>query len=380
MRIKRAFRYLLLAAVLLLCACGQDEAPVNETQGSSESRESYGSESAGLSSEQNASEEADTPPAPGMVRSRLTNEWIREELADRRPIAVMIPNEYKATPHYALSEASVLYEAPVEGRMTRLMAVFEDWESLEKIGNIRSVRSYYVYWAFEWDACIIHAGQPFFVNDLLSQPLTETLSESKAPDSQAFYRDPDRSMPHNAYATGKGILAAMQKKNYSLTYHDYAASQHFSFASEKAPNTLEQYGESAQDATYIDMSSCYPLTRCYFTYNPEDGLYYRYQHLSSGTDGPHLDGADGEQLAFRNILVQNIKYEDLGEGYLVFQCHDTTEDGWFFTNGRGIHVTWEKTADFSPTRFYDDDGNEVMLNTGKTMICVVQKGSNFTFR
>ena len=140
MRIKRTFRYLLLAAVLLLCACGQDEAPVNETQGSSESRESYGSESAGLSSEQNASEGADTPPAPGMVRSRLTNEWIREELADRRPIAVMIPNEYKATPHYALSEASVLYEAPVEGRMTRLMAVFEDWEPLEKIGNIRIIR------------------------------------------------------------------------------------------------------------------------------------------------------------------------------------------------------------------------------------------------
>ena len=82
----------------------------------------------------------------------------------------------------------------------------------------------------------------------------------------------------------------------------------------------------------------------------EDGLYYRSQHLSGGSDGPHVD-SNGTQLTFKNILVQYIKYEELGEGYLAFQCHDTTRDGWYFTNGKGIHVNWEKTSDYGATRY-----------------------------
>ena len=88
----------------------------------------------------------------------------------------------------------------------------------------------------------------------------------------------------------------------------------------------------------------------------------------------------GTQLTFKNILVQYVKYEELGEGYLAFQCHDTTRDGWYFTNGKGIHVNWEKTTDYGATRYYDDYGNEVVMNTGKTMICIVEEDDNFTFR
>jgi len=78
-----------------------------------------------------------------MVRSRLTNEWVDADVAATRPIAVMIPNEAAAIPQYSLSEASILYEANVENRMTRMMAVYEGWEDLDKIGNIRSMRDYY---------------------------------------------------------------------------------------------------------------------------------------------------------------------------------------------------------------------------------------------
>ena len=92
-----------------------------------------------------------------------------------------------------------------------------------------------------------------------------------------------------------------------------------------------------------------------------------------------IDAATGEQLTFKNILVQNTFHEELGEGYLAFQCHDTTRDGWFFTNGRGIHVNWEKTSDYSATRYYDDNGDEIILNTGKTMICIIEDGDSFTF-
>lgn len=319
------------------------------------------------------------PPEEGMVRSRLTNEWVKANVAAMRPIAVMIPNETAALPQYALSEASILYEANVEGRMTRLMAIYEDWTRLNKVGNVRSLRTYYGYWAFEWDAFLAHYGGPLYANDLLALPDTQNIDGTTSLDGGAFFQTTDRREPHNTYLSGDDALKVIQKKGYRLEYRGLADTNHFQFATKAKPNSLTQYGEDAQSATYIDMSGCYPLTRCYFEYNEDDGLYYRSQYLSGSTDGPHTD-ATGTQLTFKNILIQNTYYEELEDGYLVFQCHDETRDGWYFTNGKGIHVTWKKTSDYGATRYYDDNGEEIVLNTGKTMICIVEDGDSFTFR
>ncbi len=206
------------------------------------------------------------PPREGMVRSRLTNEWVDPTVASTRPIAVIIPNEIAAIPHYNLSEASVLYEANTEGRTTRLMAVYEDWEKLDKIGNIRSLRSYYAYWAFEWDAFIVHYGGPFFINDLMAQPNTQHV-DGLGTDGSAFFRSNDREKPHNVYTTGSNLADAIQRKEYPLEYRDLCEKDHYRFTPKASPNTLAQYGKEAKNATYIDMSGCFPLTRCFFDYN-----------------------------------------------------------------------------------------------------------------
>lgn len=369
----------LFASVAVLCACGDDVKSPIILESEDISTDEADNNSENPENTDSGAEDDDLPPEEGMVRSRLTNEWVDEEVANTRPIAVMTPNESLAVPHYNLSEASIIYEANVEGRMTRMMAIYEDWEDLEKIGNVRSLRSYYAYWAFEWDAYIVHFGGPFFINDLLAQPDTQNINGNLG-DDEAFFRTTDRKKPHNAYASGEGIKEVIERKGYSLSYRDLADEDHYQFAPKSNPNTLEQYGDNAEVATYIDMSGCYPLTRCYFEYNEEDGLYYRSQHLSGSTDGPHIDAVTGEQLSFKNILVQNTKAEDIGEGYLAFQVHDSTRDGWYFTNGKGIHVTWKKTSDYGATRYYDDNGNEIIMNTGKTMVCIVEDGDSFTFR
>jgi hypothetical protein len=213
---------------------------------------------------------------------------------------------------------------------------------------------------------------------MLAESTTETINGINTLDGSAFFRTADRKEPHNAYVSGEGILNVMEEKQYSPSYRGLTEEKHFQFTPQAKPNSLIQYDSLAETATYIDMSGCYPLTRCYFEYNEDDGLYYRSQHLSGGTDGPHLD-ADGTQLAFKNIIVQNIYSEDLGDGYLVLQCHDTTRGGWYFTNGKGIPITWEKTSDYGATKFYDTNGMEILMNTGKTMICIVEDGDNFFF-
>ena len=375
---------LLLAVILAFTACAHaEDTPdpvIPDPTPSFSATDAPPPSISGSASPEVPTEDDSQPPEEGMVRSRLTNEWVYKDIADTRPIALIIPNESNAIPHYNLSKASVLYEANVEGRMTRLMAICEDWQTLDKIGNIRSLRTYYAYWAFEWDAFLVHLGGPFFINDLIAKPDTHNIDGLVASDSAAFFRTTDRSSPHNAYTDGADLAGVIRQKGYSLNYRGLTNNEHFRFASKKNPNTLSQYDKNAKSAIYIDMSGCYPLTRCYFEYNEDDGLYYRSQHLSGSTDGPHIDAATGEQLSFKNVLIQYIKYEDLGEGYLNFQCHDTTSDGWFFTSGKGIHVTWEKDSDYGATKYYDDYGNEIVLNTGKTMICIEEEGDNFTFR
>ena len=315
----------------------------------------------------------DTPPEEGMVRSRITNEWVKEEINNTRPVAVMIPNT-KTAAQYGISRADVLYECNVEGSITRLMAVFQDWNNFDRLGNVRSCRDYYVYWAFEWDAFYVHFGGPFYIDEVIKRT-----DDIDGLTSSNFWRAKDTSnSTDNAYVTTEGLLSDINKHGYSLEYRSgYADEQHYKFAPTGEPNTLEQYSD-AITANKIDMSLTYPVTNCYFIYNEATGLYDRYQHLSGAADGPHIDKANGEQLAFKNILIQNAYFEVRDDkGYLAFRCHDTTKDGWFFTNGKGIHVNWEKTSDYGATRYYDDAGNEIELNTGKTMVCIVEEGDSF---
>lgn len=365
-----------LSSSLLLFGCGKDDEeavtqpivePIVEAQPVEEEKTEEATED---------TQDPDTPPAEGMVRSRLTNEWVDEEVAKTRPIAAMVPNS-KTASQYGLSDASILYECNVEGSMTRLMAVWEDWDGFEKLGNIRSCRDYYLYWAFEWDAIYIHYGGPFYIDDLIGRDDTQNIDCIAF--SNATYRDTAKSSTDNAFTSTDRIKEAAEHYDYPLEYRDgYADEQHYLFASDKEPNTLEQYSDAITAST-IDMSPTYPVTNCYFKYNEETGLYDRYQHLSGDSDGPHIDLANNEQLSFKNVLVQNTYFEVRDQkGYLSFQCHDTTRDGWFFTNGKGIHVTWEKTSDYGATRYYDDDGNEIKLNTGKTMVCIVEDGDTFT--
>ena len=113
----------------------------------------------------------DLPPQEGMVRSRITNEWVTEEVNNTRPITIMIPNT-KTAAQYGISQVDVLYECNVEGSITRLMGLIQDWSGFDRLGNVRSCRDYYVYWSFEWDAFYIHYGGPFYIDEVINRPDT----------------------------------------------------------------------------------------------------------------------------------------------------------------------------------------------------------------
>ena len=371
---------LALSMSMLLFGCGdkkEDTAIEEVTLETQPDTPAVKEPAADTTATEEAAVDEDVPPQEGMVRSKLTNEWVSADVGSLRPLAVMIPNDKSALPQYNISNADVLYECLVEGEITRLMAIYGDWTNLERVGNIRSCRDYFVYWAFEWDSIYCHAGGPFYIDEVIGRSDTNNINALVAPQG-VFYRSSDRSAPQNLYLDGQDVLKEASRLGYELTPRDnYSDDTHFQFTSQSKPNNLDEYGSKAVTATKIDLSDAYPVTKTWFEYNEEDGLYYRYQSPSGGA---HMDAATDSQLAFENVLIQFTYHEVRDDnGYLAFQCIDTSKDGWYFTNGKGIHVNWKKTSDYGATRYYDDNGKEITLNTGKTMICIVQDGDTFSY-
>lgn len=372
-----------IASTFLLFGCGKDDEASEEPIISNVEKTPIEPEvnEDTTTKEEDVVVDDEAPPAEGMVRSKLTNEWISEEQASARPISIMMPTDKAAQPQYGIGSADILYECMEEGSISRQMAVIDNWQELEKIGNIRSCRDYYLYMACEWDPILIHFGGVYYMRDRLKQGDIQNISgtysdgtkETTAPGSGAFFRTKDKASPHNAYVSGESILKAMDSLKYPEQHRDqYYQPDHFVFATSE--NTLSD-AKDAITANEVDLSDCYPVSKSYLEYSETDGLYYKSLHGS-----PQIDAGTGEQLTFENILIQTAYWEKRDDKYLAFKMHDTTRTGYFVTKGKAIPVRWEKTTDYGATKFYDMSGNEVELNTGKTYIAVVQEGTKPSFK
>ncbi len=300
--------------------------------------------------------------------------------ANLRPLAVMMPTDKAAQPSYGISYADILYEIMEEGGISRQMAIIPNWTGLSRIGNLRSCRLYYIYAAKEWDPILIHFGGVAYMKGVINGPDMNNISGTyeygvggKAPGAGYFFRSNDRTAPHNAYISASGVQKACVQQGYLTNLRaGYYNPKHFTFA--QGGNDLSA-SPGATSATTIDLSDIYPYSRSSFTYNAAQGVYYKNIH-----GGPQTDAATGKQISFANVIIQNTKWSQLDKkGYLGFTMKDTTEDGYFFTKGKCIHITWKKTGDYSPTVYYDDAGNEIKLSPGKTYIGIAQKGRSPRF-
>ena len=388
-RIKALFFAGAIALSLLGCGSSDDDAVVGLSIEKLEEIEPVAQETTEAQAEATVEEsDQDQPPREGMVRSYFTNEWVDESVNENRPLAVMYPINKEAQPQYGLSNVAVFYEIMEEGSMSRQMGILEDWQNLDRIGNIRSIRDYFIYAALEYDPIIVHFGGPeLYVSGVLTgknrpngvddvDNLNGVGGKAMGSDYGAFFRVPEGSTSeHTAFTDGSHVLSAIDKVGFSLTHRDYFEGEsHFNFTGYTNPNTLDSYTD-AVPATEIDMSGCYPVTKSALSYDAEKEVYLKTLYGSA-----QKDAVTGEQLAFTNVIIQRTYHEVRdSNGYLAYQMHDKTRDGYYITKGKMIHITWEKTADYLPTTYYDDNGQEITLNTGKTMIFVIQeKGGSFS--
>ena len=88
-----------------------------------------------------AATEATTEEQHAGVYNDLTGEWVTDRTEEYgRPIAVMLNNISDAMPQCDIGKADIVYEMKVEGGITRLLGIFNDYSNLEKLGSVCSCR------------------------------------------------------------------------------------------------------------------------------------------------------------------------------------------------------------------------------------------------
>ena len=317
------------------------------------------------SSKEDTAEEDPNALEPGMMRSFLSGLPVEEKIGNRRPVAVMLNNLEAAQPMSGVSYADVVYEYVVEGSITRLMGIFENYDKLDKIGSVRSCREYFVYTALEFDAIYMHFGQAAYALSLLEEDYVNNLNGLGEAGDTCFYRTTDRKAPHNVYTSAKGIEAGIKKLGYREDHYEgYKGKFKFCDLGDEVTN------EGGMEVTHMEPK--YKINKPWFEYNPETKKYDRFQY-----DGPHIDATTGEQLSYENVIFQYNFWTQLDEkDYLAFDCH-SGGSFQYFTHGKMVMGTWQREINednynMSAIRYYDSNGDELVINNGKTFVCVIQ--------
>jgi len=365
---KRGFSYmkkktlLILLSVCLSCGmlsgCGQkEEATVPAATDVSDAEPEEEEEE-----EPEPVEEPVEETREGMYRSELTNEWIDEKLVTQRPIAAMVDNEKTALKHYGLTQADVVYEmmnSTANGHITRFMAIVKDWGNITQFGSIRSVRPTNLQIAPEYNAVVCHDGGPFYIDAFLKNPWIDHFSGT-------FSRvNNGKSREFTEYILSGDLEKNFKNSGCDTQYNEYYQGPHFKFASDTSPTDLSTYADSI-DCTLVDLP--FEHNNSQLDYDATSNTY-----LYSEYGMKHTDPANGDkQLAFTNVILQNTRYQQYdSNGYMSFYVIDKGRTGYYITGGKAIPITWQKTNDMEPTRYYDSAGNEILLNTGKTYISLV---------
>ena len=153
----------------------------------------------------------------------LTGTAVSREEAERRPVAIMLNNVTAALPQQNIGAADILYECQVEGYLTRLMGVYNQYEDLVAIGSVRSSREYYLDFAANHDAIYVHAGgSDSAYRDLKARKTHNVDAVNDYVVSGYFYRDPNRlaimRYEHTLVIDGDRLNAAIAAKKYRTTY------------------------------------------------------------------------------------------------------------------------------------------------------------------
>lgn len=270
-------------------------------------------------------------------------------IAPRPALAIKVENHPLARPQAGLNDADIVYEEPVEGGLTRFIAVFQCSAS-GRVGPVRSGRTTDPNVLRQFGAAIFGyaGGVPIVKREVPQAGLTDVNYIVAAP---AYTRDDARAAPHNLYTS----TAALRKAAATTAG---APAPVFSYALDLAQKSRKARVVHLPFSDYSD---------AYWRWSARDSAWLRWH----GTV-PHTVEGD-EQVSATNVVVQVV---GVSASSIIDAAGNASPEvdlvgsgkAYVFRDGRVIIGRWKRPTLDDVTRFLTKDGTEIALAPGRTWV------------
>ena len=273
------------------------------------------------------------------------------------PIGVVVENSADAWPLAGPAKADLVFEAPVEGSITRYLLFFDASTTAAEIGPVRSARPYFVDWTEGLGAMYAHVGgSPAALNLIAGKKTFRDLNEYW--NGWAFWRAARRAAPHNVFTRTELLLQAAGKKAY--VPGDFRAWYY-----RDAPTSTSAISVTS---TITVPYEC--IYRASWKYDSKNNDYIRYRN------GKPLTDADGSTVRAKNVILLQTDATVLDDvGRLKLRTTGTGK-ALIYRDGEKTAARWSRSAGEN-IRFVTIEGADVPLARGKTWISVVTSAEAF---
>ncbi len=357
---------LLLVICMLLCGCGSDEeestAEVNQSEVVEESSKIINESS---TVEESSSETVEEEKTEDVIRHPLTGEVLKEAWKGT-PVTVMINNIVDALPQYGISKADILYEIETEGGITRMIAIFSSHDDIEKIGPVRSMRTYFSNVATSYDSPLFHCGGSWAADNAQYDDTGAQIENFKhvdqMVDGQFFYRDSDRfnyqgyAWEHTLFTSGDALSKAMEEYGF---YDEIQKSYGLEFSED-----VDLQGDVAEEIEVVFKGG----KTTSLVYNSKIGKYEGYQY-----GDVHLDAEFNQGMSYRNVIVLYANQKTMVHMDYSYTFYDLigSGTGHFACDGKIVPIKWSRETVYDPFVYTMEDGTALTLGVGNSYIGIV---------
>ncbi len=268
-------------------------------------------------------------------------------------LAVKIDNVNPARPQTNIDRTDLVYEEMVEGRLTRLIAVFHS-DIPDVVGPVRSICTTDFDILAQLNTPLLSASGAN-AGVLAGVASADLVNVNALAAGGAYFRSSSRRAPHNMYTRPADLYAAANGAGGR-------PPQLFTY---RAPG-VAPVGGTSSSGVGIEFG----LTTAEFTWSGSERGWLRTQ------DGTAHVTSDGTRLAPQNVVVLEVDYGASSVDANSPHAHTVgSGPAYVYTAGQLVTGTWSRTAADQPIKIKDGQGREIGLTRGQTFIELAPPGS-----
>lgn len=281
---------------------------------------------------------------------------------------------------WGVQYADVIYETPLyKDGNTRLSFLFSDLIP-DETGPVRSARLFHAWLREEWDSAFAFYGQQEYTATNVPAEFKKTGADKKANGLLLFsgtvgsakqwkqyyepYQKKQMAPPHHVSAH----IASM----VSLVPADFVPANHTWLFTTKLPTE----GDDA-DFIYVNWGvKDLSMYNSVLEWDEDDECYYRYMLDRKGVQNEQpysslaLKDEPAVPIAFNNVIVQFTKME-WARTDAPMPTVTGTGNADYFMGGKHMAGVWQRDTLADRTVFYNEDGEEIKMQRGRTLIIVM---------